>query len=82
MGNRTFLSDVMLNRSSDQPTAPGSSDRAVIPADPQFESIRRQIASLRFGVVQVVVHEGRIVQVDRTEKFRLDSLVQRNESTV
>lgn len=70
----------MLNSSSDNPSVPGSSVRAAIPADPQFESIRRQIASLRFGVVQVVVHEGRIVQVDRTEKFRLDSLVPRNES--
>ena len=70
----------MLNSSSDTAPIPGSSVRAAIPADPQFESIRRQIASLRFGVVQVVVHEGRIVQVDRTEKFRLDSLVHRNES--
>lgn len=70
----------MLNRSNDNPSVPGSSVGTEIPADPQFESIRRQIASLRFGVVQVVVHEGRIVQVDRTEKFRLDSLVPRNAS--
>lgn len=72
----------MLNGSSDSPPVPGFSVRVAIPVDPQFESIRRQIASLRFGVVQVVVHEGRIVQVDRTEKFRLDSLVQQSESIV
>jgi hypothetical protein len=31
----------------------------------------RQIASLRFGVIQVVIHEGRVVQIERTEKFRV-----------
>jgi hypothetical protein len=36
-----------------------------------LEMIRRQVNSLRFGVVQVVVHEGRVVQIDRTEKVRL-----------
>ena len=35
--------------------------------------VREQIASLRFGVVQVIVHDGRVVQIERTEKVRLDS---------
>ncbi len=35
--------------------------------------VREQIGSLRFGVVQVVVHEGRVVQIERTEKVRLDA---------
>lgn len=38
-----------------------------------FESIRQQVASLRFGVIQIVVHEGRVVQIDRTEKIRVES---------
>lgn len=68
----------MLNSTGEsRPLSFGSHSPVAETADPQFESIRRHIASLRFGVVQVVVHEGRIVQVDRTEKFRLDSLVQR-----
>jgi len=29
------------------------------------------VASLRFGVIQLVVHEGRVVQMERTEKVRL-----------
>jgi hypothetical protein len=35
-----------------------------------LEVIRRQVSSLSFGVVQVTVHEGRVVQIDRTEKVR------------
>jgi hypothetical protein len=27
---------------------------------------------MRFGVVQIVVHESRVVQIERTEKLRLD----------
>jgi hypothetical protein len=33
--------------------------------------VRQQVEALRFGVVQIVVHEGRVVQVERTEKIRL-----------
>ena len=33
--------------------------------------LRQQAASLRFGVIQVVIHEGRVVQIERTEKYRL-----------
>jgi hypothetical protein len=36
-------------------------------------TLRQQVASLRFGVVQVVVHDGRVVQIERTEKTRFDS---------
>jgi hypothetical protein len=36
------------------------------------EIVRKQVKSLRFGVVQIVVHENRVVQIERTEKVRLD----------
>lgn len=35
-------------------------------------ALREQVGSLRFGVVQIVVHEGRVVQIERTEKVRFD----------
>lgn len=38
-----------------------------------LEAIRQQVNSLRFGVIQIVVHDGRVVQIDRTEKIRVDS---------
>jgi hypothetical protein len=33
--------------------------------------VRQRIGRLRFGVVQLVVHEGRVTQVETTEKVRL-----------
>jgi len=35
--------------------------------------VRRQVGSLRFGVVQVVVHDSRVVQIEKTEKIRFES---------
>jgi hypothetical protein len=40
--------------------------------DSWLEVVRQQVGSLRFGVVQIVVHEARVVQVERTEKVRFD----------
>jgi hypothetical protein len=35
--------------------------------------VRSQVRSLRFGVVQLVVHDGRVTQIERTEKTRLEA---------
>jgi len=32
----------------------------------------KQIESLRFGVVQITVHDSRVVQIEKTEKVRLE----------
>jgi hypothetical protein len=37
-----------------------------------LETVRKQVESLRFGVVQIVVHDGRVVQIEKTEKLRFD----------
>lgn len=36
-----------------------------------LEALAPWVSSLRFGVIQLVVHEGRVVQMERTEKVRL-----------
>ena len=33
--------------------------------------VRDRVSGLRFGTVQIVVHEGRVTQVDSTERTRL-----------
>ncbi len=33
--------------------------------------VESHVESLRFGVVQIVVHDSRVVQIERTEKMRL-----------
>jgi hypothetical protein len=35
--------------------------------------VRAQVQDLRYGVVQLVVHDGRVTQIERTEKVRLAS---------
>jgi hypothetical protein len=37
-----------------------------------LEIVAAQVESLKFGVVQITVHESRIVQIEKTEKVRLD----------
>jgi hypothetical protein len=39
---------------------------------PWVELVRNQVNSLRFGVIQIVVHDAQVVQIERTEKVRLD----------
>ena len=36
--------------------------------------VEQQVGSMRFGVVQIVVHESRVVQIERTERVRLDAV--------
>lgn len=36
-----------------------------------IDTLNPWITSLRFGVIQLVVHEGRVVQMERTEEVRL-----------
>lgn len=42
-----------------------------------LEIVRRKVESLRFGVVQVIVHEGKVTQIESTEKTRLESRANR-----
>ena len=31
-----------------------------------------QVGSLRYGVVEIVVHDSRVIQIDKTERVRLE----------
>jgi hypothetical protein len=33
--------------------------------------VKQKVSALRFGSVQIIVHEGRVTQVESTEKTRL-----------
>ena len=37
-----------------------------------LEIVRRQVGSLRYGVVQIVVHDSQVTQIEKTERVRLD----------
>ncbi len=47
------------------------SDVAVLPE--WLDIVRQKVESLSYGVVQIVVHERKVTQIERTEKTRLDT---------
>ena len=41
-----------------------------------LELVVQHVKSLRYGVVEIVVHDSRVIQIEKTERVRLD----KNES--
>jgi hypothetical protein len=37
-----------------------------------LDIVRQKVESLSYGVVQVIVHDKKVTQIERTEKTRLD----------
>ena len=45
------------------------------PAIADWESlVREKVRGLRFGMVQIIIHDARVVQIDRTERTRIAPL--------
>jgi len=36
-----------------------------------LEMVIQQVGSLRYGVVEIVVHDSRVIQIEKTERLRL-----------
>ncbi len=41
------------------------------PATDWLDLVRAKVSSLRFDVVQIVVHDSKVTQIERTEKTRV-----------
>jgi hypothetical protein len=41
--------------------------------DDALPDVRRALQGLRFGSVELVIHEGQLVQIERREKIRPDT---------
>jgi len=53
-------------------TATSSSPSLVVSSEPDWLAlVREKVDGLRYGVVQLIVHDGRVTQIERTEKTRL-----------
>ena len=37
-----------------------------------LEIVKQQVNSLRFGVVEIIVHDSQVTQIEKTERLRLD----------
>jgi len=46
------------------------------------EEILRAITQLRFGSIEITVHEGRVTQIEKREKVRFQQDNTRNKSNV
>jgi len=42
-----------------------------------LDIVRDQVASLKYGVVEIVVHDSQVTQIEKTERLRLDKPVAR-----
>lgn len=47
-----------------------ASSEQVNPADALLREIRKAIAEIRFGSVEITIHDGAVVQIERKEKVR------------
>jgi hypothetical protein len=65
IGGGVIVSDPI----SPQPKSSASEQNA--PADDEISQIRESLRGLRFGSVNIIVQDGVIIQIDRTEKRRL-----------
>ena len=54
----------------------------VINADAKWlELVVQHVKSLQYGVVEIVVHDSRVIQIEKTERVRLDRTENRQEKT-
>jgi hypothetical protein len=53
------------------PTANGSTSRTDLPQDVSTALIIDALRGLQYGVVSIIVQDGVVVQVERTEKHRI-----------
>jgi hypothetical protein len=37
-----------------------------------LDLVVQQVSSLRYGVVEIVVHDSRVIQIEKTERVRLE----------
>ena len=46
-----------------------------------LELVVQNVKSLRYGVVEIVVHDSRVIQIEKTERVRLDKTDNRPDPT-
>ena len=61
----------MTHKPTQRPPLAPASSLSPAPADLPIAAIQEAVESIRFGVVQLIIQDGRVVQIDKTEKIRL-----------
>ena len=60
----------MNTKSTDQVSSSRATKEAALPD--WLEVVRSQVESLKFGTVQITVHDSKVVQIERVERTRLE----------
>jgi hypothetical protein len=56
--------------------SPAASTDEDLPLPPQLlRELLRALRSVRYGAIELVIHDGRVVQLERREKIRFDPQV-------
>ena len=55
-----------------RPMTQGSHDPLPIPPA-LLQELREALRSIRYGTIEIVIHDGRVVQLERREKIRFDT---------
>jgi hypothetical protein len=53
------------------PNIVASSDIPLVSTRSWVDIVKTKVAATRFGVVQVIIHDGKVTQIEQTEKIRL-----------
>lgn len=61
-----------LNRKKALSSHPSEAPNAGPDLEPAFREIIRAIRGISFGSVEIVIHNSRVVQIERKEKLRFD----------
>ena len=60
------MSEVQTTRKATQSDARPADSKAL-----PLQAIQQAVSSIQFGIVQITIQDGRVVQIDKTEKIRL-----------
>ena len=71
MVERQIASKQVASPADSRERHPDPTSPILPPDDAVLEEIYKAIQSVRFGAVQIIVQDGRVVQIDKTEKIRL-----------
>ena len=61
------------------PIIPGGQDGLPIPPSLLHE-LRQALRSIRYGTIEIVIHDGRVVQLERREKIHFEHGVTEHKS--
>jgi hypothetical protein len=71
LGAAHFKARKTTAMSTNQASVAGASANGRLPTEDELREIAASLRGLRFGSVSIVVQDGVIIQIDRTEKKRL-----------